>query len=217
MAASAGTYGAAIRKAIQDPAKIATLVEIEQEIATLREVALRGLRQIRAGDAAAGRQMIIADFGPKIPLLRAKNRQFTERLEKLALERSNVLTQEAEAAVRLSVVVLALGLTLSFGGGIWLTLATVVRPFGRLHRSMQGLAGGDLATPVGDTARTTRSAPWRGPDHFGESTRGAALQAEQERSAAEAEVSRRPKWPSLPIPWTTRQGHRRWGRRRGPR
>ncbi|WP_290317605.1 methyl-accepting chemotaxis protein [Paeniroseomonas aquatica] len=153
MAAAVSTYGASGRGALRAAGDITALNDIERELIVRQEVALRGLRQMRAGDPTGGRQLIMAEFAGQVPVLRAKTRQFTEKLKKMATERSEALTREAEASVRLAILVLGLGLTLGLGAGIWLMLATVVRPFGRLHRSMQGLAGGDLGIQVVDTDR----------------------------------------------------------------
>ena len=171
----------------------ADLAAIEREFSTLRGAALRGLRQVQAGQAEAGRATLRADFYVQIGQLRAPNRTLTQQLGDAAEARSAALTEDSTAAARLTGVTLAAGLLLGLGVALWLVRATILRPFDRLGAGMRSLAGGNLDTVVGGTDRQDELGTMaRALEGFATSLRDAArLRAEQQALEQRAEQGRR--------------------------
>jgi methyl-accepting chemotaxis protein len=142
-----------VRAGVAGTPLAADLAAFEREFPAAQRIALTELRRMQTNQFAEAVYSLREDFYPRIGQLRDVNRRLTEGLLAVADARRDALSAEARSAVISALVVLGLGVALSLAFGVWLTLATVVRPFGRIDRSMQQLAGGDLDTKVNDTER----------------------------------------------------------------
>jgi methyl-accepting chemotaxis protein len=142
-----------VRAGVAGTPLAADLAAFEREFPAAQRIALTELRRMQTNQVAEAVYSLREDFYPRIGQLRDVNRRLTEGLLAVADARRDALSAEARSAVISALVVLGLGVALSLAFGVWLTLATVVRPFGRIDRSMQQLAGGDLDTKVNDTER----------------------------------------------------------------
>ena len=180
-----------VQAAVAGTPMAADLAVIERDFPTLRLAALRGLRQVQAGQAEAGRASLRADVYAQIGALRTVNRKLTQQLEQTAETRSAALTEESIAALRVTVTALAIGLLTGLGVALWLVRSTILRPFGRLDGSMRSLADGNLETSVGDTDRADELGNMaRALQGFATSLREAAAlrtaQEEQQRRTEQA-------------------------------
>ncbi len=144
---------AMIRPVVAGTPHAATLAGIERDFLALRATGLRGLALLQEGRGADAMAVVRTDFLTQIIQLRQASNTMTQALLASAAEKAAILNKEAESAVKTALVVLGAGILLSLGLGLWLTRATVIRPFSRLQGAMQRLAGGDLATPIGDADR----------------------------------------------------------------
>ncbi|SDD36374.1 methyl-accepting chemotaxis sensory transducer [Belnapia rosea] len=142
-----------VRPAVAGTPHAATLAGMERDFPALRATGLRGLAMLRDGRGAEAMALLRADFFSQMMQLRETSIAMTQALLASASEKSAALTEEAQSIVWTAVTVLGAGVLLSFGFGLWMARATVIRPFGRLQGAMQRLAGGDLATPIGDADR----------------------------------------------------------------
>ncbi len=144
---------APVRAAVAGTPLAADLAALEQDFPISRRLALSELRRMQSNEIAEAVYSLREDFYPRIGQLREVNRRLTDGLLAVADRRSDAISGEVASAVQLSLIVLGLGVALSLAGGMWLTIAAVVRPFSRIDRSMQQLAGGDLNTKVNDIER----------------------------------------------------------------
>ena len=142
-----------LREAVAGTSHATTVAGIERDFPVLREVAMRGLALLREGRNAEAMALLRADFFNQIAELRQTSTRMTVALVATAAEKSAALGQEVHSIVWTAVAVLAAGILLGLGFGLWMAQVTVIRPMARLQGVMQRLADGDLATRIEDADR----------------------------------------------------------------
>ncbi len=94
-----------------------------------------------------------AQCHPLIEASLAAQIKVTDALMAFAAESSAGLSARSDGAVRLVLAALAAGLAASVAGGLWIGLAGLSRPIGRLAAAMEALARDDLTVQVPGTGR----------------------------------------------------------------
>ncbi|MBK1662625.1 methyl-accepting chemotaxis protein [Paracraurococcus ruber] len=193
MAAPFAERLAVVRPAVRSPAQAAELAIIERDFPVLRDVTLRWLRAMQAGQVEAGLAGLRAEFASQIVPLRDATRRLTLSLAETSEARGAALRQEIDATIRGVLVLLGAGFALGLGLALWMLRSAVLRPLGALERSMAGLAAGDLGTAIGGTDRGDEVGRMaRALEGFAASLReNAALREAQEAAKQQAEQARR--------------------------
>ena len=182
-----------VRDAVAGTPLAADMATLERDFASLQSVALRSLRAVQANRADEARAILQAEFATPIVALRAVTRRLSDGLLASAKKGSDELSAQTGMLVRNTLIILGAGVTLSLALGMWLSQMAVVRPIVRLDGTMQKLAGGDLATIIGDTERRDEIGGMaRALEGFGAGLREAhAVRAQQETDRARAEHDRK--------------------------
>ena len=153
MAADATARATPIRAGVAGTPAEAELARFERDFPGLVAGAVRGLKQVQAGQATEGMAFLQGDFARSFTELRNLSRKIMNDLLAATNARSVALSAESESAARTAIVVLGLGIALSLAFGIWLTRATILQPFARLGDTVQHLAAGNYANAVADAER----------------------------------------------------------------
>jgi methyl-accepting chemotaxis protein len=166
---------------------------MERDFAAMHRVAMAALGRMTEGRHIEARILLQTDFAPGALALRRAGSQVAEGAQRQAEQHSADVTaavQTNQQTLQITVGVLVLAV---LGFAVWMLLALVTRPLGRLNTAMGHAAAGQLDATVRDTQRGDEiGAMARALEGFIAGLReAAALRAEQERLRVAAEEQRR--------------------------
>jgi methyl-accepting chemotaxis protein len=142
-----------VRQAVDDPAVLAKLRQVETGFAEAHGVAEEIGKLIVAGESAAAQVMMDQKFKPVIDHARPEMRAVVETLVSTMEARSGATSAHADTIRVTAMAILAGAIVISVLLGLWIAMTGMVRPVSRLNLAMGGLARGDWSIEVPGTAR----------------------------------------------------------------
>jgi len=147
------TEGELVKRAVSDRPEAARLDKLLAEYAVVSAAGRRGLALVAEGRAAAAAELLNRDFAAPITQMRLEARQLTDLILAASTAASTTASAEVARAIRDTGIAVGIAVLLGLGLGTVITLSGVVRPLGRLHLAMSGVASGNLQTNIPGTER----------------------------------------------------------------